>query len=134
VSELGAVSLRRGRDPLRTAVEPVEVAARMTGESLSVEIHEPSRIAACTHSLGTMVSFWSLDTLAFVKALELPRARGLALTKDGTRLLVSYNPTTELAMVDPATLAIVPGSRLSQTFASGSHLVNWTRESSRLAA
>ena len=127
VSELGAVSLRRGHDPLRTAAEPAEIAARMTGESLSVEMHEASRIAACTHSLGTMVTFWSLDTLGFLKALDLPRARGLALTKDGRHFLVSYNPSTELVMVDPATLEVVPGSQMSQTFASGSHLVNWTR-------
>ena len=36
--------------------------------------------------------------------VDLPRARGLALTKDGSRFLVSYNPSTELVMVDPATL------------------------------
>ncbi len=125
--ELGAVSLRRGREPLRTATEPADVASRMTGEALSVEIHEPTRIAAVTHSLGTMVTFWSLDTLAFVKSIELPRARGVALTRDGRHFVVSYAPSTELALIDPETLEVLPGKGLSQTFASGSHLVNWSR-------
>ncbi len=125
--DLGAVSMRRGREPLRVRREPAEVAARMTGESLSVEAHEPTGVAAVTHSLGTMVSFWSLERLDLVKTIELPRARGVTLTRDGRSFIVSYGVTTEITLVDAATLEPVPGSGLSQSFISGSHVFNWNR-------
>lgn len=125
--ELGAVSMRRGKDALRTMTDPDGVASRMMGEALSVEVHEPAGIAAVTHPLGTMVTFWSLDRLEFVKAIELPRVRGLTLTRDGRYFVVSYGVTAEVALIDPETLELVPGSSLSQSFLTGSHLFNWSR-------
>jgi len=125
--DLGAVSLRRGRGPLRTMADPPEVAARMTGEALSVEIHEPAGVAAVTHPLGAMVTFWSLARHELVKSLELPRARGVTLTRDGRHFLVSYGTSAELALIDPQTLELVPGSGLGQSFLTGSHLFNWNR-------
>jgi hypothetical protein len=125
--ELGAVSLRRGRDALRTVTEPAAVAARMRGEALSVEIHEPGGVAAVTHPAGGMVTFWSLEDFSLRKVLDLPRPRGLALTRDGRRFLLSYGETAELAQVDPETLELLPGTALSESFLTGSHLFNWNR-------
>jgi len=125
--DLGAVSLRRGRDPLRTMAEPAAVAARMLGEALSVEIHEPSGVAAVTHPMGGMVTFWSLADFTLAKVLDLPRPRGLALTRDGKRFLLSYGESAELVEVDPDTLEVRPGTALHQSFLTGSHLFNWNR-------
>jgi len=125
--DLGAVSLRRGKDALRTMTEPAAVAARMHGEALSVEIHEPTGIAAVTHPNGGMVTFWSIAELKLVKVLELPRPRGLALTRDGRHFILSYGETAELARVDPETLEPLPQTRLGQSFLTGSHLFNWNR-------
>ena len=107
--------------------EPAAVAARMLGEALSVEIHEPSGIAAVTHPTGGMVTFWSIAELKLVKVLELPRPRGLALTRDGRHFILSYAESAEVVLVDPESLELVPGNGLSQSFLTGSHLFNWNR-------
>ena len=126
-TDLGAVSIRRPGEPLRTMIEPVDVAARMAGEALSVRVHEPSGIAAVTHPLGAMMTFWSLRDARLVKVLDLPRARGLTLTLDGSRFVVSYGTTAELALIDPATLELETAGGVSRSFLSGSHLFNWSR-------
>lgn len=125
--DLGAVSLRRGKERLRTMTEPAHIAARMHGEALSVEIHEPSGIAAVTHPNGGMVTFWSIAELKLLKVLDLPRPRGLALTRDGRYFILSYAESAELVLVDPGTLEPVPGTGLHQSFLTGSHLFNWNR-------
>lgn len=125
--DLGAVSLRRGGEPLRTMTEPAAVASRMLGEALSVEIHEPSGVVAVTHPMGGMVTFWSLADFTLKKVLELPRPRGLALTRDGRGFLLSYGESAELVEVDPETLEVRPGTALHQSFLTGSHLFNWNR-------
>jgi hypothetical protein len=125
--DLGAVSLRRGKERLRTMTEPADVAARMLGEALSVEIHEPTGIAAVTHPNGGMVTFWSLGDMKLVKAIDLPRPRGLALTRDGRYFVLSYAESAEVVLVDPASLEPLPQTRVSQSFLTGSHLFNWNR-------
>jgi hypothetical protein len=125
--DLGAVSLRRGKERLRTMTEPAAVAARMLGEALSVEIHEPTGIAAVTHPNGGMVTFWSLADTKLLKVLDLPRPRGLALTRDGRRFILSYAASAEVVLVDPESLEPVPGTRLAESFLTGSHLFNWNR-------
>jgi hypothetical protein len=62
-----------------------------------------------------------------VKVLELPRPRGLALTRDGRYFMLSYAESAELVLVDPASLVPVPETGLSQSFLTGSHLFNWNR-------
>lgn len=125
--DLGAVSLRRGKERLRTMTEPAGVAARMLGEALSVEIHEPTGVAAVTHPGGGMVTFWSLADFTLRKVLDLPRPRGLALTRDGRRFVLSYAESAELVLIDPETLEPEPATRLGQSFLTGSHLFNWNR-------
>jgi hypothetical protein len=132
--DLGAVSLRRGKERLRTMTQPADIAARMHGEALSVEIHEPSGVAAVTHPNGGMVTFWSLAELKLLKVLELPRPRGLALTRDGSQFILSYGETAEVVRVDPESLEPLPGTRLSQSFLTGSHLFNWNRLASAAPA
>ena len=123
----GAVSIRRAGEPLRTMTEPAGVVSRMAGEALSIQIHHPSQIAAVTHPSGTMVTFWSLRNARLLKALDLPRARGLALTLDERRFVVSYGTSAEIAFIDPARLELESSGGLSRSFLSGSHLFNWSR-------
>jgi hypothetical protein len=135
--DLGAVSMRRGQDPLRTMAEPAAVAARMYGEALSVAIHEPSATAAVTHPGGNMVTFWSMRTLTLAKMVELPFARGVTLTRDGRTFVVSYGLSADLVQIAPDSLKIIADTNISQSYLSGSHLFNWTRltgQTSLLAA
>jgi hypothetical protein len=124
---LGAVSLRRSGEKLRTMTEPAGVTSRMTGEALSTVIHEPTSIAAVTHPGGDMVTFWSLRTQALAGVLNLPRARGVTLTRDGARFIVSFATSTDLVQISPESLGILDNTRVSQTFMAGSHIFNWNR-------
>lgn len=126
-TDIGAVSLARSREALQTMREPQPVVARMTGEALSVCIHESTKTVAATHPFGDMVTFWSLSTFDFLKKLDLPRARGVTLSRDGTSFLVSYGATTDVVAISPVTLTPVRESVLTRSFLSGSHVFNWTR-------
>lgn len=131
--DLGAVSLRIGGGALETATDPAEIAARMVGEALSVEVHEPTRVAAVTHPNGGMVTWWSTATGAHVKTFDRPRPRGVTLSRDGNRFLVSYGPSTDLMEIDAASLEPAAESAMTHTFLSGSHLFNWTRLTAQAA-
>jgi hypothetical protein len=131
--DLGAVSLRIRGGALVTVADPAEVTARMVGEALSVECHEPSGVAAVTHPNGGMVTWWSTGTGALVKVMDRARPRGVALTRDGARFLVSFGPAAELVEVEARSLEPVPGSAMTQTFLSGSHIFNWTRLAAAVA-
>jgi hypothetical protein len=129
--DLGAVSLRVGGGGLETVSEPAEIAARMVGEALSVEVHEPSGVAAVTHPDGGMVTWWSTASRALVKVMDRAKPRGVILSRDASRFFLSFGPAAELVEIDTSTLEPVEGSGLSQTFLSGSHLFNWTRLTAR---
>jgi hypothetical protein len=132
-SELGGVSLRsRGDDDLRLLTEPREVTARMTGEALSVEIHETSGTVAVTHPMGGMMTFWGLADHALRKQLDLERPRGVTLSRDGAQFIVAQGRQTRVLALDAAKLTPLPGSAMDRTFISGSHLFNWTRLSAPL--
>jgi uncharacterized protein len=125
--DVGAVSLGRSHDHLHTMQEPRGVTSRMFGEALSVAIHEATQVAAVTHPFGDMVTFWSMRTFDFLKKIDLPRARGVTLTQDGSHFIVSYGPTTDVVEISPRTLSPARDSVLTQSFLSGSHVFNWTR-------
>jgi uncharacterized protein len=129
--DLGAVSIRRSDAALRTMGEPADITARMLGEALSVAIHEPSGTAAVTHPGGNMVTFWSMRTLAFIKMMELPYARGVTLTQNGENFVVSYGLSADVIQVAPASLTLDRDSNLSQSYLSGSHVFNWSRLTGR---
>ncbi len=132
--DLGAVSMREGSGPLVTVTDPPEITARMIGESLSVEVHEPTGAAAVTHPYGDMVTWWSTKTRELVKVLDRPRPRGVTLSRDGARYLLSFGPRTELAEIDAKTLEPSAENAMANTFLSGSHVFNWTRIAAALTA
>ena len=126
--QLGAISVHAPDAALKTMVQPAEVVSRMQGEALSVAIHRASGVFGVTHPDGNMVTFWTLQRPRLVKVLELPRPRGIALTTDGSRFIVSYGPQTGMVQIPASTLVPDEATRVSDTFLGGSHIVNWTRE------
>ena len=107
--------------------EPADVTTRMFGEALSTVIHEPTSVAAITHPGASMVTFWSTRTQKLLQVLALPRARGVALTKDGSNFLISYGTNTDLLQVSGSSLATLEQAQMTRTFLSGSHIFNWNR-------
>ncbi len=132
--DLGAISMRAGHGALVTVTDPEHIASRMLGEALSVEVHEPTGMAAVTHPLGDMVTWWSADTRGFVKVMDRPRPRGVTLSRDGERYILSFGTQAELVHIDAKTLEPAGESAMTQTFLSGSHLFNWTRLAASLPA
>lgn len=120
---LGAVSLRPAGGDLVVLEEPPEITARLRGEALSVALHEPSGIAAVTHPRGCLVTFWDVPAARFVRALDLAFPRGVALTLDASRFVLSYGHGTSLLEVSTETLEPVPGSRRTGLDLRGSHVV-----------
>lgn len=124
----GGVSLRPGiDDTLQLITDPPEVTGRMTGEALSVEIHEPTGTVAATHPVGGMVTFWSAADRTLKRVLPMERPRGVTLSREGGRLFISRGLQTEVLALDPVTLDAAGAAVMDQTFLSGSHLFNWTR-------
>lgn len=128
--QLGAISVHAPDALLKTMAQPDEVVSRMQGEALSVAIHRPSGVFGVTHPDGNMVTFWTLQRPRLVKVLDLQRPRGIALTADGSRFIISYGPQTGMVQIPASTLVPDESSRVSDTFLGGSHIVNWTRERS----
>lgn len=116
----GAVSFGR-RGTALTVAEPAKaVRRRMIGESLSVVVANGR--AFVTNPEGDVVTVWEDGNL--VATLDIPKPRGLAVSRDGSIVLVGHvsGPAMALTAVDPVTLAVEPAPRIPQSFVSGSHL------------
>lgn len=120
---LGAVGLRPRAGRFRLMADPAETTGRMRGEALSLAIHEPSRIVGVTSPFGGLVTFWSLESASFVKALELSYPHGIATTLDGSRFVISYGRSMSLLEVSTDTLEPLSGSRRSGLNLFSSHIV-----------
>jgi hypothetical protein len=122
---LGGLSLGARGGAAARMEQPRDVTARMVGESLSVAIHEPSRVVAATHPYGDLLTLWHLDDRRLLRALDLPSARGVALTLCGRYLAVSHGKDGSLSLLDPGALALVPGSTRALGRFTGSHVFSW---------
>ncbi|HVY61807.1 MAG TPA: hypothetical protein VHF22_09150, partial [Planctomycetota bacterium] len=80
-----------------------------------------------TNPEGDIVTFWSLREQKFLKHLDLPKPRGIALTLGNRYFAVSYAQPAGggivMQLVDAKTLELVPTARLERSFLSGSHLI-----------
>jgi len=123
VESVGAASFRTVGGVLRTMEEPRETTGRLKGESLSLAIHEPSGIVGVTNPLANLLTFWELTSGRLVRSLDLAYPRGIALTLDGERFVVSYGKSTSLVEISTADLEPVRGSRRSSLAMNGSHVV-----------
>ena len=123
---LGGVSVMLGQKQLTTMTQPQSVVESMTGEALSVAVSATRKVFGVTHPAGGMVTFWSTQDARHLKTLTLPQARGIEVTLDDKYFAISYGNQANLALV--STENFMPaGEELSQTFLTGSHILNWHR-------
>lgn len=124
-TDTGGVSMRPNGSVMRSLAEPRALTAAMTGEALSVAIHNESGLVAVTHPDAGMLTFWRYKDASPVKTLKLRRPRGVALAIDGKRFLVAYDDDARVSAVDVATLRLASWS-VPYTYISGSHILNWS--------
>ncbi len=120
----GGVTLRPNGGRATTMHDPAPVTSLLKGETLSVCLHEPSRVAACTTPRGDLVTFWDLDTLSLVKAHVLPKARGVTLTLDQQHFVISHG-IVDVSFVRTADLELVPGEAFDGSYLTGSHVITY---------
>jgi len=125
-SALGGVSIRPKGGELRYARRPEAATGRMIGESLSVCIHERSRVALATHPFGGLITFWNIDSGSLLAAFDLPNARGVTLTLDQRYFAVSFGPKASLMLIETSPLAPVLDRDHGARQFGGSHVYAWT--------
>lgn len=126
-TDTGGVSIRPKDKHMETITSPNEVVKSMTGEALSVIIHNTKNIAAVTHPDGNMVTFWSVSDRRLLNVIKAEKPRGVTLTMDEKTFVVSYGADTSIMLVDVETLSINPDEKITLTYLSGSHIYNWSK-------
>ena len=123
----GGVSIKTTDSQLITMSKPEVVIERMTGEALSIEISQHTRIAAITHPDANLLTFWSIDKKEIVKAFGIEKPRGISQTIDGKNFIVSYGNKAAMAQISVSDLTPLPDSIVQPTHASGEHIINWSK-------
>ena len=122
-TEVGGVSLSGDAGKLSYMAEPQALAARMTGEALSVCIDEALGHVVVTHPHAHLVSIWDLGRRALVKSLELESPRGVMMTADGKYFVISFGARAALLLLDRQTLE--PAGERGRATTGGSHIYLW---------
>jgi hypothetical protein len=125
-SSRGGVSLRPHKAGFRTVRDPRDITDAMLGETLSVAIHEPTRLVGATTPLGHLVTFWDLDSGRLVKKLRVPNPRGIALSLDADEFIINFGQPPRAARVDARTLEPVDAAGNRRGYLSlvtGSHIL-----------
>jgi hypothetical protein len=122
-SELGGVSLAAGSPRLTPMANPHALVRRLVGEALSVCVHEPSGHVVVTHPYANLVTIWHLEQKRLLREIEMESPRGVTLTADDRRFVISHGPRASLELFDAQTLERV-GSR-GVGVAAGSHIYTW---------
>lgn len=124
---VGGLSLRRAGEtgPAAWMRDPIDVADRMIGESLSVAIHEPTGIVAATHPYGGIITLWNLAERRLLKTYELVSVRGVTVTLDGRLFAVAFGLEGLLAFIDPTTLDLIDAKSPVYGRFMGSHVYSW---------
>lgn len=131
-TDLGGVSIKPRGEAMQTIAQPGGIVSRMKGEALSVAIHPPSGIAAVTHPDGNMLTFWSVNHRRLIKALQLPKPRGVTLTMDEKFFVVSYGAQANVIKIDVRSLTQSKDSNIPATYITGSHIYNWSKTLSEI--
>ncbi len=124
---LGAIHVHKAGKKLQRLSQPSAVATRLTGEALSALMVPEQDLIVVTHPTPGLVTCWSIDTLKLRKAIELPFARGLALTCNNDEFLVSFGSNGSARRYTTGALEAVEHSTVENTLISGSHLMNWQK-------
>lgn len=123
----GGVSIRSGNQSMLSMTSPEVVINQMTGEALSVAIDNKHNIAAVTHPDGNMVTFWSVDKRELIKAISVPKPRGVTLSLDEKSFIISYDINTSVVLVSTKNLTASTDNIMQPTYISGSHIYNWSK-------
>jgi uncharacterized protein len=126
-TDLGGVSIRPKGQSIETISSPNEIVSSMTGEALSVIVHDSKNIAAVTHPDGNMITFWSVLDRRLLKHIKIDKPRGVTLTTDEKSFVVSYGTNTNIMLIDISTLATKTDESMTMTYMSGSHIYNWSK-------
>jgi hypothetical protein len=124
--ELGGISFRLSKASWSSVDSPQELTSKMTGEALSVAVSQKLGVFGVTHPSANLITFWSLADGKALASLSMPRPRGIEISADGLRFLLSYGQHAALAVVDAKTLTVLEQASETAYF-SGSHIVNWSR-------
>lgn len=123
----GGVSIRSCNREMLSMTHPEVVIDQMTGEALSVIIDNKHDIAAVTHPDGNMVTFWSVGKRELLKAMSVPKPRGITLSLDEKSFIISYDINTSMILVSTKDLSARTESIIQPTYISGSHIYNWSK-------
>jgi uncharacterized protein len=124
--DLGGVSVRLSKASWASLNQPMDVVSKMVGEALSVSVSLKHGVFGVTHPSANLVTFWSLDQANSLGSLSMIRPRGIEVSVDGSKFLLSYGQHAALAVVDASTLRLIEQAKETAYF-SGSHIVNWSR-------
>ena len=124
---LGGVSIKLADDPVITISEPAAVVQRMQGEALGISINIKKAIAAITHPEANLLTFWSVTDRQIIKAIGIENPRGITQTLDEKNFVISYGEKPAMAYISINDLTPLAETILQPTFASGDHLLNWSR-------
>lgn len=126
---LGGITLKLASGEFHTLNSPQHIVEQLIGESLSVCIHEPTRIVGATTPAGNLLTFWHLDTGELVRSFRLQNPRGINLTQDGEHFVVTFGfgkPPEAMGLLHARTLQKVAGYDLAPTGITGSHVITYT--------
>lgn len=123
VTHPGAISVKREGMGLTVLTDPSLHASALLGESLSV-LHVPEAdLFVVTHPTPGWVTFWRWSTQNLIQTVNLPHARGLALSSDRARIWISFDAQAALLSVNVTSLQPEPTGRHNNSLLAGSHLV-----------
>jgi hypothetical protein len=124
VEHPGAISRQRPNQALAVFKTPEPVTQSLLGEALSVVALPSKDLLIVTHPTPGLLTFWHLDSGAYIKSLPLAHARGIVQGVDEHTLWISHGAAASLAALSLATLELLPHARMDNTFLGGSHLFN----------
>ena len=126
----GGVSIQENKHSVTTMIWPKGVIERLKGEALSIAVSSEHGIAVITHPDANLLTFWSLkdslDDTAFMQAMDIENPRGISLSLDGKRFVISYGRSPAIANISISDLSLQAESIISPTSATGEHLLNWS--------
>lgn len=127
VAASGGVSLwQPGHNVIASLDIPRSLQQHMRGEALSVLIHPKKPIALVTHPDGNVVTIWSTQSQKLLTHINLERPRGVTLTKDLSKFIVSYSQQALLATIDVDEFSLSKSLYDQVSYFTGSHVYNWS--------
>jgi hypothetical protein len=132
-THLGGVSIRPKGETMQT-IKKEAISQQIYGEALSVVIVPGKGIAAVTHPSSNMITLWSTKNRSLIKTLQIESPRGIALSADNSQLLISYGKNADLMQLAVDTLNMADSKIIQQSYFSGSHIYNWSREMEEILA